>query len=104
MRISCVSVVLPLAMAALMPPHLGAWQVTQPFVGITYSAKAEAQPRQLRMHVAQIDLSAPGLRFKVSPPGGDREVLRQSTLDYLIQERAQLAINAHYFPSLPVRG
>ena len=53
------------------------------------------------MHVAQIDLRAPGIRFKVSPPGGDREVIRQSTLDFLIQERAQIAINAHYFLPFP---
>jgi exopolysaccharide biosynthesis protein len=53
------------------------------------------------MHVAQIDLDAPGIRFKVSPPGGDREVIRQSTLDFLIQEHAQLAINAHYFLPFP---
>ena len=53
------------------------------------------------MHVAQIDLRAPGIRFKVSPPGGDREVIRQSTLDFLKQERAQLAINAHFFLPFP---
>jgi exopolysaccharide biosynthesis protein len=53
------------------------------------------------MHVAQIDLAAPGIRFKVSPPGGDREVVRQSTLNFLIQEHAQLAINAHYFLPFP---
>ncbi len=53
------------------------------------------------MHVAQIDLRAPGIRFKVSPPGGDREVLRQSTLDFLKQERAQIAINGHFFLPFP---
>jgi len=53
------------------------------------------------MHVAQIDLRAPGIRFKVSPPGGDREVIRQTTLDFLKQERAQLAINAHFFLPFP---
>jgi exopolysaccharide biosynthesis protein len=53
------------------------------------------------MHVAQIDLRAQGIRFKVSPPGGDREVLRQSTLDFLNQERAQIAINGHFFLPFP---
>ena len=53
------------------------------------------------MHVAQIDLQAPGIRFKVSPPGGDREVMRQSTLDFLKQQRAQLAINGHFFLPFP---
>jgi hypothetical protein len=90
-----------LAFAVLLPPRIDAWQVTQPFVGVTYSVKEVTQPRPLRMHVAQIDLTASGLRFKVSPPGGDREVIRQSTLDFLIQEHAQLAINAHYFLPFP---
>ena len=68
---------------------------------MTYSERVETQPRPLRMHVAQIDLRAPGIRFKVSPPGGDREVIRQSTLDFLKQERAQLAINGHFFLPFP---
>ena len=78
-----------------------AWQTTQPFIGVTYLDKTESEPRPLRMHVAQIDLQAPGLRFKVSGPGGDREVMRQSTLAFLTQERAQLAINGHFFLPFP---
>jgi hypothetical protein len=98
-----------LAFAALLSPPLGGWpfdaaqgkQVTQPFVGITYSARVLSEPRPLRLHVAQIDLQAPGIRFKVSPPAGDREVIRQTTLDFLKQQRAQLAINAHFFLPFP---
>ena len=78
-----------------------AWQATQPFAGVTYFDKSASEPRPLHMHVAQIDLQAPGIAFKVSPPGGDREVIRQSTLDFLTQERAQIAINAHYFLPFP---
>ena len=84
---------------AATPPT--SWQTAQPFIGVTYSQRVETQPRPLRMHVAQIDLDAPGIRFKVSPPAGDREVLRQSTLDFLKQERAQLAINSHFFLPFP---
>ena len=76
-------------------------QVSTPFVGITYTDRWEASPRRVRMHIAQVDLTAPGLRFKVSPPGGDREVVRQSTLAFLTQERAQLAINGHFFLPFP---
>jgi hypothetical protein len=53
------------------------------------------------MHIAQIDLEAPGIRFKVSPPGGTRETIRQRTVDYLRQDQAQLAINAHFFLPFP---
>jgi exopolysaccharide biosynthesis protein len=94
-----------LALALLVPgaptARLDAWQSTQPFVGITYFDRTDASPRPLRMHVAQIDLTAPGIRFKVSPPGGDREVVRQTTLEFARQERAQLAVNGHFFFPFP---
>jgi exopolysaccharide biosynthesis protein len=80
---------------------IGGQTAIQPFVGIIYSVRTAAEPRPVTMHVAQIDLNTPGLRFKVSPPGGDREVMRQSTLNFLAQEHAQLAINAHYFLPFP---
>src|SRR5437764_1276497 len=57
--------------------------VTRPFAGITYIDRTETSPRQLHMHVVQIDLRTPGLRFKVSPSAGPLEVVRQTTLDYL---------------------
>jgi len=93
--------ILVIAVAAFAPAPGGAWQAAQPFVGVTYFDRSVTEPRPLRMHVAQIDLRAPGIRFKVSPPGGDREVVRQSTLDFLRQERAQIAINGHFFLPFP---
>jgi Phosphodiester glycosidase len=75
--------------------------VSQPFAGITYVDRTETSPRPVHMHIVQIDLAAPGLRFKLSPPAGGREVVRQTTLDYLTQEGAQVAINAHYFLPFP---
>lgn len=97
-------VLLAAALLAVLPAtgaSSAAWQATQPFAGVTYFDKSASEPRPLHMHVAQIDLQAPGIAFKVSPPGGDREVIRQSTLDFLTQERAQIAINAHYFLPFP---
>jgi len=76
-------------------------RATQPYVGITYADRMEVSPRPIHMHVAQIDLTAPGVRFKLSPPGGSREVVRQTTLEYLRAEGAQLAINAHFFLPFP---
>jgi hypothetical protein len=49
------------------------------------------------MHVAIIELRTPGLRFKLTPPSGTRDTMRQSTLEFLRQERAQLAINTHFY-------
>ena len=94
-------VVILIAVLAPAPVAERVWQVSEPFVGITYYEKSLDEPRPVRMHVAQIDLRAPGIRFKVSPPGGDREVIRQSTLDFLKQERAQLAVNGHFFLPFP---
>src|SRR5262249_25219403 len=75
--------------------------VSQPYAGVTHLDRTESSPRPVHMHVVQIDLAAPGIRVKVSPPGGTREVVRQTTLDFLKQERAQLAINAHFFLPFP---
>ncbi|HYE87382.1 MAG TPA: phosphodiester glycosidase family protein [Vicinamibacterales bacterium] len=86
---------------AAAPPARQSTQ--QPFIGVTYIERSAAEPRPVRIHVAQIDLRAPGLRFKVSPPGGNREVIRQSTLEFARQERAQLAINGHFFLPFPSR-
>lgn len=86
-----------LASAAETPRLLGDEVVTHPFRGITLVSRTETAPRFLSIHVALIDLAAPGLRFKLTPPGGTRETLRQNTLAFLNQERAQLAINTHFY-------
>ncbi len=74
---------------------------TYPFTGVAYIDRIETLPRPQHMHVAQIDLSVPGLRFRLSPPSGTHEVVRQTTLDYLKTQGAQIAINAHFFWPFP---
>jgi len=76
-------------------------RLTHPYLGITYTDRTESAPRAVHMHIAQIDLTAPGLRFKLSPPSGAREVVRQTTLEFMTQEHAQLAVNAHFFLPFP---
>jgi exopolysaccharide biosynthesis protein len=75
--------------------------ISHPFLGVTYIDRSETSPRPLHMRVVQIDLTAPGIRFKVSPPAGPREVVRETTVEFLRRERAQLAVNAHYFLPFP---
>lgn len=75
--------------------------VTHPYAGITYIERTETAPRNINLHIVLVDLRTPGIRFKLSPPGGTRECPRQSTLDFLRQEHAQIAINAHYFLPFP---
>ena len=76
-------------------------RVTQPFLGVTYIDRTEAEPRAVHMHIVRIDLTAPGLRFTLSPPDGIRETVRQTTLAFLKQEHAQVAVNAHFFLPFP---
>jgi len=86
--------------------------VTQPWLGITrttdtvmLAAPSDQTPNTgLGAHVAninlvEIDLTAPGIAFKVSADNGAAtgEVLTQTTLSFMQQERAQLAVNAHFF-------
>jgi hypothetical protein len=85
---------------AALPLH-AEQRVTQAFAGVSYIDRTETAPRAVHMHVVQIDLTAPGLRFELSPPAGGREVVRQTTLEFLAQEHAQVAINAHFFLPFP---
>jgi exopolysaccharide biosynthesis protein len=71
------------------------------FRGVTHVTRSETAPRSVTMHIVTIDLSTPGLRLKLTPPGGSRETLRQTTLSFLSQERAQVALNAHFFLPFP---
>jgi exopolysaccharide biosynthesis protein len=85
----------------LLAPLDGAQTVRRPFVGVTTIVRTETSPRSLRMHIVQIDLTAPGIRFKVTSPGGTMETMRETTVDFLSQEHAQIAVNAHFFLPFP---
>lgn len=74
-----------------------------PFAGVSCIERIETTPRPMRMHIVRIDLDAPGIRFLVTPPKGHppRETVRQTTLAFLIEQHAQIAINAHFFTPWP---
>ncbi len=76
-------------------------QTSHPYAGVTYIDRVESAPRVEHMHIVQIDLAAPGIGFKLSSPGGGREVVRETTLAFLEREHAQVAINAHFFLPFP---
>jgi len=75
--------------------------VSRPFTGVTYIDREATTPRAVHLHVVQIDLRATGIRLKLSPGGGRHEVVRQTVLEFLTAERAQIAINAHFFYPWP---
>lgn len=81
-----------LLLSALAVP--AADTIERPFLGITHITRE-------RMHIVQIDLRAPGIRFNLTPHSGRLETVRQTTLEFLEQERAQVAINTHFFLPFP---
>lgn len=72
-----------------------------PYPGVTTTRLLETAPRNFTARIVEIDLATPGLRFHLTPPGGTRETVRQTTLEFLRQEKAQFAINAHFFLPYP---
>lgn len=72
-----------------------------PYVGITLLERVLTTPRPARLHLARVDLRAPGIRVAVTAPGGSREVVRETTLEFLARTGAQLAVNGHFFLPFP---
>ena len=73
----------------------------RPFAGITHITRTGTSPRNVTMHIVQVDLNSPRIQFKVTAPGGALESVRQTTLGFLDQERAQVAVNLHFFLPFP---
>jgi hypothetical protein len=78
-----------------------ATETTHPFQGITHIHRTEVSPRPLSMHVVLVDLKAPGIRFRVTPHGGTLDTVKETALEFLAKQRAQVAVNAHYFEPWP---
>jgi hypothetical protein len=77
--------------------------VSQPYRGVTRIVRTETQPRPENMNIVEIDLTDPGIHFKLSPANPpspntySNETQVQTTLAYMNQEGAQLAVNVHFF-------
>ena len=82
-------------------------RITEPFIGVHIREVTFDRPRPLVIRVAEIDLTADGISFLITPSNGDPngeepgdpngETTRQTTLDFLKDTEAQLAINATFF-------
>src|SRR5262245_57951182 len=75
--------------------------VDHPFLGVTHITRTETSPRTVTMHIVRIDLTIAGIDFRLTPPGGTRETVRQTTLAYLNTQQAQVAMNSHFFLPFP---
>lgn len=97
----------------VLAPHAGAVQtITNPWLGVTritqslaLAAPVDQTPgsgllaHTANVNVVKIDLTAPGIAFKMSPDNGAAagETTTQRTLAFMSQEGAQLAVNTHFF-------
>ena len=90
------------SVAFLLPVGANAAEtIDHPFLGVTHITRTETSPRPVTMHIVKIDLTIPGIRFRLTPPGGTRETIRQTTLSYLVAQQAQVAVNSHFFLPFP---
>lgn len=83
--------------------------VQQPFSGIEYRRQVRHAPRPLVVHVAEIDLQAPGIEVITTPPENPRSARlissrsraypfkAQTTSEFLRATGTQLAINGSFF-------
>jgi uncharacterized protein (TIGR03790 family) len=69
--------------SAALPP--AGKTITRPYQGVTYIDYRTAQPRPVHLHIVQIDLAAPGIRFLVTPynPSGGKATVTETTLQFL---------------------
>jgi len=81
---------------------------THPYEGVTRIDVTETSPRPENIHILEINLTAPGIHFELSPqspaggPGGTTQgyantTTTQQTLGFMNQVHAQLAINTEFF-------
>ena len=78
--------------------------ITYPYRGVTRIVRTETSPRIENINVMQIDLTQPGLRFRMTNGNANqpanstiRETTAATTLSYMTSQNGQIAINAHFF-------
>ncbi|WP_428939261.1 phosphodiester glycosidase family protein [Fontivita pretiosa] len=72
-------------------------RISHPFPGVRYVHRTIGSPRLVDLHIVQIDLRTPGLRFSITEPNGadaPGETTAETTRQYLSRVGAQIAINA----------
>src|SRR5438552_1938703 len=73
--------------------------VTEPFEGVRLIHSQRMAPRQVDMWVAEIDTSAPGISFLVTPSNGDLpgDTTPLTVRAFATKVGAQLGINGSFF-------
>ena len=88
--------------------------VTAPFLGVRHIHQTETSPRRLNIDVVEIDLSAPGLSFQMTPGGAHprplgsnglpMETVRQTPRQFANAVGAQIAINGSFYSAQTIGG
>jgi hypothetical protein len=73
--------------------------VTEPFEGVRLIHSTATTPRQLDMWVVEIDLSAPGVSFLVTPSNSELpgDTTPETVRQFVTQAGAQIGINGSFF-------
>ncbi len=87
-----------------MGPHAQAASadVSYPFQGVIHYHYESLLPRQVDLHVLEIDLTDPSIGFKVTPSNGGLagDTLRATTRSFVAQEGAQIGINGSFYSTI----
>jgi hypothetical protein len=96
-----VSHVTAFLLLVLCQATASAQPAVQPYAGVTIATRVETEPRPVRLHVAEVDLSIPGVRVGLTGPSGPLEVVRRTTADHVRSASAQVGVNGHFFLPFP---
>lgn len=72
--------------------------------GLTYRRLPRLEPRPLVIHVATVDLDAPGLELVPTPPASGGCLPARTTSAFLREQGVQLAVNTQFFYACPGSG
>ncbi|MEM7118626.1 MAG: phosphodiester glycosidase family protein [Chloroflexota bacterium] len=65
--------------------------------GVVYQREVLEVPREVVVHVTEIDLTTPGIRFFVTPGQENDQFLGRTTTDFLNEFGVQLALNGSFY-------
>lgn len=81
---------------------------TYPWPGIeitqwraTFISEKDGTFKTVDIHAAVIDLTSKGMRLRFTKSGGTRDVVRQTTKDFVDQENAVFGVNCMFFQPYP---
>lgn len=69
----------------------------QLYTGVFYRREVRELPRDIVLHIAEIDLTAPGISFFVTPGQGNAQFPERTTADFLDEFNLQLALNGSFY-------